>query len=361
MTKQSANWQKFLRVSKIIGLVLMWIFYVILWLWCFGAISYAPYPGWICTVGNIFFTILVFSAPFIKPHLNFTCAGFALMLFVVICWQFIRPSDNRSWQPGFEKVATVKWINQDTFTIQNMRDCRYITEHDFKTFYKDATYKISEVTSVKFISVYWEQEFEEEIAHNMIAFSFSDGRILVFSYERRCSQNSEFGPIPSLYKQSEICCVVSEPSDMLALRTHFRAQGEGERVYMYEMKLTPAQRRDILRNIVMDVNELGKEPEFFNTVTSNCATKLVAQLGKTLDFSSLHYSMLFNGFLDEYFFDKGFFVKKYDSETFDEVKGRSFLNDYAKKHWTGYDKDRIDDREYRDTSYHKLILAYYGQ
>lgn len=361
MAEHAGGWQTFFRVSRVIGFVLMWIAYIVLALWCIGAIAYAPYPEWICIIGNILFILLILSAPLIKPRLNFICAAFMLMISIVICWQFIRPSDNRIWQPGFEKVPEIKWTDQDTFTIRNMRDCRYISDKEFHTFYREGTYKISRVTSVKFISVYWEQKFEREVAHSMIAFSFSDGRILVFSFERRCSKYSEYGSIPSLYKQSEICCVISEPTDILALRTHFRAQPEGEQVYMYELDLTPEQRRSILRDVVMEAGELSRDAEFFNTAVNNCATKLLDALDETLDLSDWHYSFLLNGFLDRYLFDHGFVVKKYDSETFEEVRSRSLLNGHVKQYWKGYDPKRIADPAYRDDSYSKLLFEYYGK
>lgn len=360
MAKHSRG-QTFLRIIRIIGIVLMMISYVLLALWCFGAIAYAPYPKLICIIGNVIFTILILAAPFIKPRLNFICAGFILMLFVVICWQFVRPSHNRMWQPGFESIASVSWTDQDTFTVQNIRDCRYVTAQEFHTFYREDTYKLSAVTSVKFVSVYWKQTFENAVAHNMLAFTFDDGRMLLFSFERRCSHTSEFGAIPSLYKQSEICCVVSEPADMLALRTHFRAQGEGERVYMYEMELTPEQRRVLLRNILMDVGELSREPAFFNTATDNCATRLLKQIDAVADLPDWHYSFMFNGFLDRYLYDRGLLVKKFDSETFDEVRERVFLNDFMKKYWQKYDQKKIDDPAYRETSYTELVLKYYGR
>lgn len=361
MAEHSAPWKMCLHIIRIIGLVLMWISYVTLALWCFGAIAYAPYPKWICVIGNILFTALIISAPLIKPRLNFICAGFVLMFFVVICWQFIQPTDNRKWEPGFENVASVTWSDHNTFTIRNIRDCRYITAKDFRTFYREGTYKLSDVTSVKFISVFWEQTFEEEVAHSMMAFSFSDGRVLVFSFERRCADDSEYGAIPSLYKQNEICCVVSDPADILALRTHFRAQPEGERVYMYEMELTADQRRELLRDIVMEMGDLSREPEFFNTATNNCATKLLDSLKKAVDLSGWHYSFLLNGYLDRHLFERGLLTKKYDSETFEEVRERAFLNEYMKQSWKGYDRKKIDDPAYREKSYSKLLIKYYGK
>ena len=130
---------------------------------------------------------------------------------------------------------------------------------------------------------------------------------------------------------------------------------------MYELDLTPEQRRSILRDVVMEAGELSRDAEFFNTAVNNCATKLLDALDETLDLSDWHYSFLLNGFLDRYLFDHGFVVKKYDSETFEEVRSRSLLNGHVKQYWKGYDPKRISDPAYRDDSYSKLLFEYYGK
>ena len=94
---------------------------------------------------------------------------------------------------------------------------------------------------------------------------------------------------------------------------------------------------------------------------SRGAFKLLDVLDESLDLSDWHYSFLLNGFLDRYLFDHGFVVKKYDRETFEEVRSRSLLNGHVKQYWKGYDPKRIADPAYRDDSYSKLLFEYYGK
>lgn len=148
---------------------------------------------------------------------------------------------------------------------------------------------------------------------------------------------------------------------MLALRTHFRAQPDGEQVYMYEMDLNDKERRELLEKIVKEADELSREPEFFNTATNNCATKLLDSLEEVIDLPDWHYSFLLNGYLDRCLYDHGFLLKKYDSEPFEDVRNRALLNDYAKKHWRSYDSKRMEDPAYRESSYSELLLKYYGK
>ena len=319
------------RLFVICGLVFFAIFYILFALWCLGAFYYAPETSVFLRVLNmILFSALVVPAPFFQPHRYFLSGAVALMITISLLWETIKPSHEADWSAEYERLPLIQWqADRNTFTIRDLRDFHFRTTSDFDVRYISENFRLSDLKAIDFLAVYWPQPCEEEIAHIMLRFRFDDGKNFLVSSETRRPEGSKYGAINNLYKQSGKIYILATEQDILSLRTHIR--DPQERVYIYELNLTAAQRETILRNLIDRINDLHPHPQFYNTLTGNCFTELLPSMKAGLDMPFFHYAYLVSGRAPETFFKAGYLKKKGD-ETFEELKAQSYLNP-AVKNW----------------------------
>src|SRR5690349_2746616 len=75
----------------------------------------------------------------------------ALTLASMGCRGF-RPTNDRDWAPGMEKLASAEF-NRNVATVHNIRLCEYRTADDFTVHYYDKTYDLRKLDTVDFIVV----------------------------------------------------------------------------------------------------------------------------------------------------------------------------------------------------------------
>lgn len=327
--------QKIIRISLkvlfIVGAILIVPVYLLYALWCIGALIYIPGDTSenvrLLTMGLMLLTLV--ALPLFRPRRYFVAGGLALMMVFSLLLNTIKPTNNITWAPEYERLPKFQWAaDNDSFKLHDIRSFYFRTTTDFDVKYHDAEFKLSELKTIDFISVYWPQPCEEEIAHIMLRFRFNDGKVFLISSETRRTGAGEFGAVNNLYKQSGKIYVVATEDDVLALRTNIREPRE--RVYIYEMELTREQREQILRNLAERINDLHVNPQFYNTLTGNCLTELLPSLRVGMDLPLVHYSYLASGRTAELLFAKGY-LKRKPGETFEELKARSYLNPHMEK------------------------------
>ena len=74
------------------------------------------------------------------------------------------------------------------------------------------------------------------------------------------------------FRQYELIYVFADERDVVRLRTNYR---KGEEVYLYRTTLTPRQARDAFESYLDAARALRDRPEFYNALTSNCATNVL--------------------------------------------------------------------------------------
>ena len=97
-------------------------------------------------------------------------------------------------------------------------------------------------------------------------------------------------------------------------------------MYVYRTTLTPSQSFFILMDSVRVTNRLSENPRFYNVITANSATSLMAQ---SLEFREAPFDirMLLSGKLDELIHERGGLVD--DGLSFPELRQRAFINEVA--------------------------------
>jgi hypothetical protein len=196
----------------------------------------------------------------------------ATVLFAGGC-KALEPSNHRDWAPD-QALLPQATIDGDRVHIQNVRNCRYLSEDDFVVDYYDKTVRLSDLRTVDFVMV----PFAEipSLAHTMLSFGFADDYHLAVSVEIRRERDESFAIWKGLARQYELMYVVGDERDLIKLRTHHRLDD----VYVYRAKATPEQARALLVDVLGRANKLAAEPEFYHGMWNNCTTNIASHVNR---------------------------------------------------------------------------------
>ncbi len=256
-------------------------------------------------------------------------AGFLVAFAITVAWwSTIKPSNSRDWQPEVARLATAT-LNGDFVAIHNIRNLDYRTETDFTARYYDKTFDLGQLSSVDLVSVYW---MGSAIAHLFLSFGFADQDYLAISIEMRKEKGETYSAIKGLFKQYELYYAVANERDVIRVRTNFR--NPEEQVYLYRTRITISDARLMFLDYIDSINRLAGEPEFFNTLTSNCTTNILLHTHVFPSKLRYNWKILLSGFAAEYLYELGGLDT---SLPFDELKRRSLINGRA------HDADGSDD------------------
>ena len=179
-----------------------------------------------------------------------------------------KPSHHRNWRTDLA-VLPFADISNDRVHLYNIRDCTYRTEEDYDVRHFDRQILIQDVVSIDFIVVPFKET--PAIAHTMLSFGLADGEHIVFSVEARLEQGENYAAIPSANKQYELIWVVGSERDLIRLRTEVR----DVEVFLYPIRAEPQQIQNVFLASLARVNEIAREPEFYDLLTNNCTTNIV--------------------------------------------------------------------------------------
>jgi hypothetical protein len=246
--------------------------------------------------------------------------AFAVLFFgIVVWWISIRPSHYRPWRPEVA-VMPRAFVDGDHVRIMGVRDFDYRSTDDFTVRYQERDVSISRLAGVDFFLSYWAVG---PVAHTFLSFDFEDARPVCISIETRPEVGEGFSPIASLFKQFELIYVVGDERDLVGVRTNFRH----EEVYLYHIRMSPENARELFLIYLNRMNELADHPEFYHLLSNSCTVNIIRyarKAGKTVGFD-LRY--LLNGFVDRYLYSIG----SVDTTLpFAALRWRSRINDAAR-------------------------------
>jgi hypothetical protein len=298
------------------------LFVTVMTLWCMGAIYYADFQtGTMRAAAAGLFgcaTLVCFS---FVPNRRRTLACFVAAFAVTAAWwTTIQPSNSRDWQAD---VAMLPWatIQGPLVTLHNIRNFSYRTETDFIPRYYDKTFDTAKLRSVDLIAVYW---MGDAIAHIMLSFGFGGSDYVTFSIETRKEKHEAYSSIKGFFKQYELIYVVGDERDLIRVRTDYRNPQED--VYVYRLRVSPEGARQLFLEYVQKINQLRGEPEFYNTLTTNCTTDVVALVRALGGAVGYNWKVLLSGYAPEYAYELG----KLDTRLpFPELRRQSLINRLA--------------------------------
>jgi hypothetical protein len=290
--------------------------------WASLAIYYSNLTdAWLRAALAILFPVLTLCAFAFLRNRRRTLVGFLVVFCAVtVWWAMIPASNDRDWRP---EVAVLPYatVNGDLVTIHNIRNLDYRTETDFQPRYYDKTFDLSKLDSLDLITVYW---MGDAIAHVMMSFGFGGKDFVAFSIETRMEKGKGYSTIKGFFKQFEITYIAGDERDLIRVRTDYRNPRED--VYIFRTRARPERARLLFMEYVKEINRLKEKPEFYNTLTTNCATSVVHLLrafGVDIRYS---WKVLLSGYLARYVYDLGGLDS---SLPFEELKRRGHVNPRA--------------------------------
>jgi hypothetical protein len=244
------------------------------------------------------------------------CVAFALLL---LWWLSIEPSNQRDWQT---EVAVLPYATRkgDLVTLHNVRNFDYRTEQDFVPQYYDRTFDLRALDAVDLIAVYWAGD---AIAHVMVSFGFA-GEHVAISIETRKEKGEAYSSLAGFFKRYELIYVVGDERDLIRVRTNYRRPEE--LVYLYRTRARPENARRLFLEYVDKINQLKEQPEFYNTLTTNCTTDVWLLVRTLTGKLPLDWRVLLSGHFPEYAYDLGSLDT---SMPFAALKTQSLINDQA--------------------------------
>jgi hypothetical protein len=289
-------------------------------LWAAAALYFDVRVAWLRTPLAMAYGLAVLAGwVFVKGiwrKLGLTAVGFALVLG---WWLTLQPSNDRNWRPDIAILPYAE-INDQQVTIHNIRNCDYRTETDFTVRHYDNTFDLDKLRTVDLYMVYWGSPL---IAHTMMSFGFADGEHVCFSIETRNQLGQEYSAVKGLFRQFQLTLVIADERDVVRLRTNYR---QGEEVYLYRLRASPASIRQLFLDYLQRANRLRQSPEWYNAVADNCTTGIRAQRAAA-DRAPWDWRMLVNGHGDELLYERGVFATNLPLA---ELKERGHVNARAR-------------------------------
>ncbi len=317
--------------------------YLLLGLWCAGILVYGTRnlpetaSGILALLLAVSVILTVIFRRRSRPALPVMCL---LLAMIFLPWSLRRPSNDRDWQLPFSRNPRIT-IRGDRITVSNVRDFHYRTTQDFDVRYDTRTYSLSNLRGLDFALSHWDGI--QLIGHTMFSYDFGPDGHLALSVETRLAKNVEQGTFQGLFKQYEVLWILSDERDLFGLRTNYRK----EELYVYPLNIGKAHLRRLFLATADRVNQLADSPEFYNTLTENCTTSLIALIRVIAPNAK---NILLNGDLDRKVFQNGLF-RVPESVSFPDyqerchinryVQGLTDLSDYSKVFRAG--RDRTDD------------------
>jgi hypothetical protein len=239
------------------------------------------------------------------------------LVVVLVAWNSATPRNDRDWQPDVAVLpdATIKG---DLVTVHNIRNFDYRSETDFTPAYYDRTFDLRRLDRVDLLSVYW---MGPAIAHLFVSFGFGDDH-LASSIEVRKTRSKEYSTVAGFFRQFELVYVAGDERDVIRLRTNYR-KSPVEEVYMFRAVSPIENGRRVFLDYIRDMNLIKDHPRFYNTLTTNCTTMILARTTVNPGHLPLSWKVLLSGYTAEYAYDNGRLDR---SLPFEELKRRGHLN-----------------------------------
>jgi hypothetical protein len=186
---------------------------------------------------------------------------------------WIKPSHARDWKPAQAALPYAVW-DREGATIYNVRQCRWRTEEDFRLRHTDWEIRWTDVRTLDFIVVPFRSA--PQLAHTMLSFGLADGRQLVLSVEARQEKGESYSPLPGAARQFELMYILGDEVDLVGLRAEVRRDD----VFLYRSIASPEQSSELLRDVLLRLNDIRRKPEFYDTLGNNCTTNLVFHINR---------------------------------------------------------------------------------
>lgn len=154
--------------------------------------------------------------------------------------------------------------------VRNVRDFTFRSAEDFTPGYRDRTYDLRRLERVWFVLSPFSRDWRGP-AHSFLTFGFSDSQYVSISVEARRERHEAYSIWKGALRRYELIYVIGEERDLIGLR----AVTWDDPVYLYPIRATPEQVRELFLRMLRRAQALEREPEFYNTFFNNCTTNIL--------------------------------------------------------------------------------------
>lgn len=243
---------------------------------------------------------------------------------VLVWWASIAPPRDGDFVPEDARQVTGV-IEGDRLTLTNMRNFTWRSKTDFDESWETRSYDLSKLKTVDLFMSYWAGP---EMAHTIVSFGFENGEQIAWSIEARYRLGGEYSPVADAFKTDTLIIIAADERDLIGLRTNVR----GEDVHLYRLNVPANHARAFLAGYIADANALAAEPQFYNSITTNCTTAIVRILRLVGASVPTDWRLLVNGYLAGYLYDQ----KRVDTRLpLEELIERSRISERAKTFGVG--------------------------
>jgi len=218
------------------------------------------------------------------------------------------PSQNRNWAEDTSRLSSAKYSeNNNTFTMQNIRNWSYTDKKILKKEYLDKSYHIDKLES---LWLYVQPiALGETIAHTFLVFEFKGNNrqeYLGISIEARLEVGESYSAVSGLFRQLELHYTWATEQDLVMRRV----VNLGYLLKRYKIKAETRDIQALLIKLIDTTNSLASVPRWYNTLLSNCTNELLKSANKVHKGTMpLHYSFFLTGYVDDYLDDLGYIDK----------------------------------------------------
>ena len=190
-------------------------------------------------------------------------------------WQTVKQVPTTGdWQSPLAQLSTAEF-NGDQVTVKNVRNFRYQgteNEADMVPGYYDKTYDLKTLNKVWYIS----EPFKElsMAAHTFLSFEFSNGDFLTITIEARKLKDQKYSLFKGLLRTYPIMYIAADERDALLVRTNVRKSD----LYVYPVRTQKG--RELLVDMLEEMNTLAVTPQWYNTVTDNCTSRIAEHVNR---------------------------------------------------------------------------------
>ncbi|MBN2183895.1 MAG: DUF4105 domain-containing protein [Candidatus Krumholzibacteriota bacterium] len=252
----------------------------------------------------------------------------AAVMFVlaISVWGSIRPSGDRRWADDQARSVSVSF-NDSSVTIENARHFDHCPENGGKAVQRWGIdrYNLSDLHSVWLIISLFDRD-RRGPAHPFLSFQFGDTSFVAVSVEARRESHESYSIWKGMIKRFELVYIITDERDIVKLRAICR----DDAVYIYPISASPEKVRKLFVDILERAVQLGKDPEFYNTIWNNCTTNVLDHANAVASEKipgGLY--LILPGYCDKVALSQGLI----DEEgPLDEVRKRFMVNDRVRKY-----------------------------
>ncbi len=255
----------------------------------------------------------------VRPNARAALALAALAAVVFAGWGSLAASNTRDWQPDVARAPTAS-IDGDLVTVKNVRNFHYRSETDYDERWEERRFDLAKLSGMDIFFSHWGSPL---IAHTIMSWSFADGQHLAVSIETRKEKGEEYSAVAGFFRQYELIYIAADEADVVKVRTNLR----GEEVYLYRLRVPKERARALLLDYFEAMNELNREPAWYNALTENCTTTIRQRVIHAGGSMPLSWKLLANGYLPELLYERG---RLDTSLPFVELKDLSHINERAR-------------------------------